>query len=183
MWQSVQRHRIAVGGVALVLAASAFLVMTSSRDAARATLGDLSCVGGSGTVALAPGVKFATQTGQVGVTGNLGSCLSLSIPAITGGTFVLNGTGTGDCSTGGSASATGTVSWSNGTQSTVSASLSLGLVAGIPTMRGESHVTGGPFTGDLGLTLPLAAGFDPALCATPSGVTSATFAGATTTGL
>jgi hypothetical protein len=185
MWQPVQRHRIAIGGVALALAlvVSAFLVITSSRDAAQATLGDLTCVGGSGTIAISPGVTFATQTGEVGVTGNLGNCLSLSLPAITGGTFALDGTGTGNCVTGGSASAAGTVSWSNGTQSTVTASLSLGLIAGIPTMRGESSVTGGPFTGDLGFTLPLVAGFDPAQCGSPNGVTSATFAGAETAGL
>ncbi len=182
MWQSVQRHKIAVMGAALVLTVAAFLAITGPGSTSKAAIGDLTCVGGSGTVSFTPGVKFATQTHQVGVTGNLGSCVSLSLPAITGGTFVVNGTGSGNCASGGSASAVGTVTWSNSTQSTFTASLALGIVLGIPTMRGESHATGGPFTGDLGITLPLAAGFNPANCAT-TGVTTATFGNATTVGL
>lgn len=184
MAQLVQRHRIAILGAVLVVTVTAFLAITGPGSTSRATLGDITCVNGSGTVSFDPGVKIATQTGTVGVTGDLGSCTSLSIPAITGGTFVLTGSASGNCVSGGTASATGTVTWNDSTQSTFTAALTLELVLGlIPTMRGESHVTGGPFTGDLGLTLPLSAGFDPANCATPTGLTTATFANATTVGL
>jgi hypothetical protein len=143
----------------------------------------MNCPGGRGTVSFNPGVKVATQTGAIGITGNLGSCVSLSIPAMTGGTFVVSGTSTGNCVSGGSASATGTVTWSNSTQSIFTATVAVGIVLGIPTMRGESHVTEGPFTGDLGITLPLTAGFNPANCAIPGALTTATFANATTVGL
>ncbi len=184
MVQLVQRHRIAVLGAVLVITVTAFLAITGPGSTSRATLGDLTCLGGSGTVSFDPGVRVATQTGTVDVTGDLGSCASLSIPAITGGTFVVTGAATGNCVSGGSASAIGTVTWNNSTQSTFTATLTLELVLGfIPTMRGESHVTGGPFTGDLGLTLPLTAGFNPADCAAPTGLTTATFANATTAGL
>ncbi len=183
MAQFVRRHRIVVLGAVLIITVTAFLAITGPGSTSRATLGDMLCTGGSGTASFTPGVKIATQAGSVGVTGNLGSCISLSIPAITGGTFVAAGAATGNCVSGGSASAIGTVTWSNATQSTFTATLSLGLVLGIPTMRGESHVTGGPFTGDLGFTLPLTAGFNPADCATPTGLTTATFANATTAGL
>jgi hypothetical protein len=167
--------------VALAATFAAVMVMTRTNKAS-AAIGDLTCIGGAGSVVFTPGVLLTTRTSQANFTGSLGTCISLSHPAITGGTYVVGTTSRGNCSTGGSGSGSGTVTFNSSGHptSTFTLSFSVGLVAGIPTMSGQAHITGGQFTGDMALSLPLTAAFNPAACATPSGLTSATFAGATT---
>ena len=86
---------------------------------------------------------------------------------------------------GGSGSGSGTVVFNDPAHSTsdFTGTISVGLVAGIPTMNGSITLTGGAFTGAFALALPLTAEFNPALCSLPGGMPSATFANATTVAL
>lgn len=179
---SKRRHQMVVlcAGLAVIVAALVFFVARPTKGSA--ALGDLTCTAGSGSLAFTPGVLATTiRTSQVSITGSLGLCASLSHPDITGGTFVAAATNSGNCTTGGSATGTGSVTFNSpGGPTTFTLSYTVGFVAGVPTMRANAHATGGRFIGDMGLTLPLIAGFNPADCATSNGLTSATFAGATT---
>lgn len=176
----LRRHKMAVLGVALAVTAAGLLVMTRPTRGS-AAIGDMTCLGGQGTVTFTPGAGVATRTFQNQITGALGACVSLTHVDITGGTFVINGTGTGNCITGGSGSGAGTVTFNDPAHSTstFTVDITVGFVAGIPTMSASAHIIGGAFSGDMVLGLPLTAGFNPADCATPNGLTSATFGGAT----
>ncbi len=70
-----------------------------------------------------PGVTLTTGTSELSATGRLGACLSLSNPAITGGTFVLTGTNVGNCTTGVSGSGTGTATFNDPANTTATAPL------------------------------------------------------------
>jgi hypothetical protein len=174
--KSVSKLRLAAFGGAASLVAASALILLGPPVAAPAAVGDLTCLGAGGDMTFSPGVKLTSGTSQFSATGTLGACLSLSNPAITGGTFVITGTVVGDCSTGGSASGTGTATFNDPAHTTATGTLSFTaqLVAGIPVMTFSAHGTEGAFLGDTWTGLPLTAAFDPAACALPSGVTSAT---------
>lgn len=175
MTRKVSKLRLAaLGGAAGLVAASALILL--GPVAAPAAVGDLTCVGAGGDVTFHPGVMLTTGSSHFSATGTLGACESLSNPAITGGTFVITGTAVGDCSTGGSGSGTGTATFNDPAHTTATGTVSVTakLVDGIPVMTFSAHGTQGAFLGDTWTGLPLTASFDPAACASPGGVKSAT---------
>ena len=109
--------------------------------------GSVVCRGGNYQVTIGPGITFQTKTVQMTGTGDVGQCESPSDPTVTGGTFELQATGSGECPNGLHANGTGTIIWNNGQTSTVKGSAvvdqnQLGAVS--------MHVTAGEFTGDSG---------------------------------
>jgi hypothetical protein len=166
-------------GSAIAMLATALMVLVPMTTA-DAAVGDLSCLGASATVHISPGLTFTTHSARFTATGNLGRCISLSHPAITGATFSMSGSGAGNCLTGGSASATGTMHYNDPAHSTSRFNLTFTatIALGIPIVSVTSHVTAGTFRGDTMTAVPLTANLNPVACASPGGLTTASVANA-----
>ncbi len=180
-WSSVRRYRMAALGATLCLTVAILFAIKGPANPAAGTLGDLTCTLGNGNVTFSPGINFTSHSTNFTIDGTLGTCAS-SQPGITGGSYVVNGTGEGSCIMGGTGTGTGTVTFNDPAHSTsaFTVKVSLGYVAGIPTMNGSASLTGPAFTGRMATAIPLTASFDPTSCSSPSGMTLFSYYLATT---
>jgi hypothetical protein len=109
--------------------------------------GSITCRGGNYQTTIGPGITFQTKTVQMTGTGDVGQCQSPDDPTVTGGTFELQATGSGECPNGIHANGTGTILWNNGQTSEIQG----GAVVDQNQVGAVSmHVVKGEFAGDTG---------------------------------
>lgn len=130
-----------------------------------------------GSATISPGLTTTKKAGSVAISGSLTLCHG-TVSAIKSGSVTASASGQGSCAQG-LDTLSGTISWNNGTSSSISGTLaSVGPVAVF-----QGTVTGGL---DQGSKLGTAAEFQPAggagqatQCASKTGLTNVTFTGVT----
>jgi hypothetical protein len=130
----------------------------------------------SGSASFTPGLKTARTAVNYTFTGSFTGCRSaLGDPTITSGNVTASGGGPSVGCTGGNTSGSATVAWNNGQTSVIAITTSGALNAVAVTGK----VTSGEFVGRTFHAVLAFTVADPTACNNATGVTSATFKGAT----
>ena len=153
-------------------AALAAIFAMSTGGAAGATRG--ACLL-KGSANFSPGLKAKAAPVTYTFSGTLSSCKGA--PGITGGSVTASGSGSAGCANG-ATTGTATITWSNGTTSTVSFSTKSALA--LTAVTGK--ITSGTFAGANSKAALVFQTSTPQLCAT-TGLTSASFQGPSTLGV
>ncbi|MEU4745961.1 hypothetical protein AB0G02_36625 [Actinosynnema sp. NPDC023658] len=165
---------------AVLTTAVAALVLTVLGPAGTASAGvlDVTCTPPSSQVdTFTPPLSMTPQNVTVGITSQLGPCVSLSNPAITSGSInfsaLVPGLSCLDLLQSGSI--TYTIVWNTGQTSTVSANYTVTIVGAALVVTRTGTVTSGLFTGSAVLQVITGPAADVLLCTAGLGTVSSTY--------
>ncbi|WP_062437335.1 hypothetical protein [Herbidospora daliensis] len=128
------RHLLSIAALALTL---------TPLPPAAADTGEITCHGGSISHHYTPGVTYRRNTTWMTANGDLGVCASQTHPGITGGTIRIEGNLTSQCPGPiGPGYTRLTISWNDGTTTTVNQATHKGDLTSYTVDSGAAHLSG-----------------------------------------
>ncbi|WP_062347421.1 hypothetical protein [Herbidospora yilanensis] len=126
-----------------LLCAAALALTLAPLQPASADTGDITCHGGSISLNYTPGLTFKKTTTWMTGNGDLGVCSSTRHPAITGGSIHVEGGLTTQCPGPiGPGYTRLTITWNDGTTSTINQATHRGDLTSYTIEGGTAHLTG-----------------------------------------